>query len=57
MFLKSGLVDELYLVIEPVLFGEGLPLLKDVDLDYPLALFKVEKLNENTVQLHYRLKK
>lgn len=53
-FVKSGLVDELYLVVEPVLFGAGLPLLRDVDSDYEMMLLDVQKLNPHTVQLHYR---
>ncbi len=52
---NSGLVDELYLVVEPVLFGAGLPLLRDVDADYKAALLDVRKLNTHTVQLRYRL--
>ena len=54
-FVQSGLVDEMYLVVEPVLFGAGLPLLRDVDTDYKMTLLGVEKLNANTVQIHYRL--
>ncbi len=54
-FVRSGLVSELYLVVEPVLFGAGLPLLRDVDADYKMALLDVGKLNGHTVQLHYRL--
>jgi dihydrofolate reductase len=54
-FVKSGLVDELYLVVEPVLFGAGLPLLRDVDAEYKMALMDVQKLNPHTVQLHYQL--
>lgn len=54
-FVKSGLVDELYLVVEPVLFCAGLPLLRDVDVDYNMTLLDVQKLNARTVQLHYRL--
>ncbi len=54
-FVKSGLVDELYLVVEPVLFGVGLPLLRDVDAEYKMTLLGVQKLNAHTVQLHYRL--
>jgi dihydrofolate reductase len=54
-FLKAGLVNELSLVVEPVLFGGGLPLLRDVDSDSGLTLLDVRKLNPNTVQLHYRL--
>ena len=54
-FVKSGMVDELYLVVEPVLFGAGLPLLRDVDAEYKMTLLDVQKLNTHTVQLHYRL--
>jgi dihydrofolate reductase len=45
-------VDELLLVVEPVLFGKGLPLLTQ-DLDRRLVLLDVKKLNQNTVQLRY----
>lgn len=51
-FMKAGLVDELMLVVEPVLFGKGLPLLNE-DLDRHLELLDVKKVNQNTVQLHY----
>jgi len=51
-FMKAGLVDELILVVEPVLFGKGLPLLNQ-DLDRRLVLLDVKKVNQNTVQLHY----
>jgi dihydrofolate reductase len=56
-FMKSGLVDELYLVVEPVIFGTGLPMLRDVDVDYRLTLSDVKKLNDNTIALQYRVKK
>jgi dihydrofolate reductase len=54
-FMKAKLVNELILVVEPVLFGSGLPLLKDVDHEYSMSLYDVKKLNDHTVQLHYRL--
>jgi dihydrofolate reductase len=53
-FMKAGLVDEMILVVEPVLFGKGLPLLRE-DLERRLVLLDVKRLNENTVQLHYSL--
>jgi len=56
-FMNAGLVDDLYLVIEPVLFSGGLPLLKEVETDAALKLLEVTKLNDNTVQLHYALQK
>ena len=54
-FMKAGLVNELILVIEPVLFGAGLPIVKGFDHEYGLSLYDVKKLNDNTVQLHYHL--
>jgi dihydrofolate reductase len=54
-FVKSGVVDEIYLIVEPVLFGAGLPLLRDVDAEYRVTLLDVRQLNTHTVQLHYRL--
>jgi len=55
-FLKAGLVNDLILVVEPVLFGEGLPLVEGVPAEYKLLLLDVKKLNNNTVQLHYEIK-
>lgn len=52
-FLKAGLVNEVYLVIEPGLFDGGLPLMKNVHQDFKLNLSEIKQLNANTVQLHY----
>lgn len=54
MFLQAGVVTELYLTIEPVLFGSGIPLLK-APLAASLALKEFEKLNEHTILLHYEV--
>lgn len=54
-FIQAGLVNELVLVVEPVLFGSGLPMLKGVDSEYKLSLHEVKKLNDHSVQLHYHL--
>jgi len=54
-FINAGLVSDIYFVMEPVLFGSGLPLLKDEDLELKLSLLEVSKLNDNTVQLHYAI--
>ncbi len=40
-FIKAGLVNELILVVEPVLFGKGLSLLNE-DLDCRLVLLHVK---------------
>jgi dihydrofolate reductase len=54
-FVRAGLVNEVILVVEPVLFGSGLPILKDVDQEYRMSLHNVKKLNDHTIQLHYHL--
>jgi dihydrofolate reductase len=56
-FMNAGLVSDIYFVIEPVVFGSGLSLLKGIDLEFKLKLLEVTKLNENTVQLHYEIRK
>lgn len=54
MFLQAGIVDELYLTVEPIIFGKGLPL---TSARMPLELIRSENLNPNTLLLHYRVKK
>jgi len=56
-FIKAGLVNDIYFVMEPVLFGSGLPLLKNADFELKLNLLDVSKLNANTVQLHYGIQR
>jgi dihydrofolate reductase len=56
MFLQAGVVDELYLSIEPVLFATGVPLLKGGG-GKELRLLDHKKLNDNTILMHYEVKK
>lgn len=56
MFINSGKVDELYLTVEPILFGKGVPLLS-VDAEISLSLLDTSKLNDHTVLLHYAINK
>jgi riboflavin biosynthesis pyrimidine reductase len=51
-----GLVNEIIIVVEPMLFGGTLPLVKGVELEYKFSLIDVKKLNDNTIQLHYEVK-
>ncbi len=56
MFLEAGLVDEIYLTIEPKIFGAGLRILnKSVEKD--LKLKDVIRLNEDVVMLQYTIVK
>lgn len=54
-FLAAGLVDELWLTVEPLLVGSGLALVSDDLPRIRLRLFEVVRLAENTVQLKYRV--
>lgn len=54
LFLKNKLIDEIILTIEPKIFGEGLSLFNE-DTDLNLNLISLEKLNENTVMLKYKV--
>jgi dihydrofolate reductase len=58
LFLQSELVDEVYLTIEPKLFGQGKDLLHSVPLDVQLQLLSTDTLNERgTLLLKYRVVK
>ena len=45
-FLKAKLIDELWLTIEPKIFGTGGSLVINENLDIELRLLSVEKVNE-----------
>ncbi|MEA3452987.1 MAG: dihydrofolate reductase family protein [Patescibacteria group bacterium] len=53
-FLISGLIDEIFLTVEPIVFGQGISLFKD-EFEVNLELIKTEKLNKNTVLLRYKV--
>lgn len=52
LFLEKKLINEIMLTVEPKIFGAGLSLFNR-DLDADLKLLNVEKINENSVLLHY----
>jgi dihydrofolate reductase len=53
-FMQAGLVTELYLTVEPVLFGAGVQLFSG-ELDVSMQLLSSEKLNDNVILLRYRV--
>jgi len=53
-FLQQNLVTDVYLTIEPVLFGTGIPLAAGFDR-IDMRLEDVTKLNEQAVLLHYKI--
>jgi dihydrofolate reductase len=52
LFMESGLVNELYLTVEPILFGKGIPLFSG-ELNYTLSLLEMRNLSGETILLHY----
>lgn len=55
MFLKSGVVDTLYLTMEPILFGKGIKLFSD-ELNVNLKLKETTHLSAQTLLLEYAVK-
>lgn len=51
-FLQAGVVNKLYLTIEPILFGSGVGLLNE-SLNINLKLVETKKLNDQTLLLEY----
>ncbi len=56
-FMKEGLVDELYLDIEPAIVGKGIPLFQSQEFDAALQLIDTKKISDNEIQLHYKVVK
>lgn len=56
-FFKAGLIDEVYLTLEPWIFGAGKPVVTAEELNIKLQLKSMRKLNKRgTVLLHYKIK-
>lgn len=53
-FLKAGLVGELYITVEPLMFGEGVKMLNE-PVSLSLELLEVRNLNKNSLLLHYKV--
>jgi len=53
-FLQKRLINEIWLTIEPKIFGDGLGVFNG-DFNQDLKLLSVEKLNENSVVMKYEV--
>lgn len=56
-FLSEGLIDEIFLDIEPKVFGDGTPFLVPSNIELDLKLIGIAKIGDQTVQLHYQVLK
>ncbi|MEP6617469.1 MAG: dihydrofolate reductase family protein [Ginsengibacter sp.] len=53
--LSSGLIDDYWLFVNPVLLGQGIPLFKNLQEKIQLKLVTSEKLSSGVVCLHYQM--
>lgn len=53
-FLREGLVTDVYLTVEPILFGNGIPLAESFG-DVQLKFVASKLLGEQTILLHYEV--
>ena len=57
-FLENNLIGNIFLTIEPIIFGQGLPLFSSAHAFSGLELFSIKKLNKKgTILLHYKARK
>jgi len=56
LFFEAGLIDELWLTVEPLLFGSGTPLLAN-RTEVKLTLLSTSHLNPSTLLLKYGVEK
>ncbi len=56
LFMAAGVVDDIYVTLEPLLFGTGIPLF-DQEVGTKLTLIDSRPLNESSLLLHYAVQK
>ena len=54
-FIREGLVDELFLDVEPVIIGSGIPVFSDKKFESKLKLLDIKKTSMNEIRLHYKV--
>lgn len=56
-FMKTALVDELWLAVHPILLGSGKPLFREQDSRHKLTLLESKTYKTGLVSLRYRIHK
>ena len=54
-FAREGLLDEIVLDVQPVLFGYGTALLGDIEHSIPLDLVGTSEIGNGVIRVHYRV--
>lgn len=56
-FVEENLVDEIYIDIEPIILGQGIPLFRDKNFEHSLKFIGQKQISANEIQLHYEVLK
>ena len=56
-FMKLGLVDEIFLNINPVIVNNGIKVFGESNFEYKLKLLEIKKLKDNILRIHYKMLK
>ena len=56
-FVEENLVDEIFIDIEPIILGKGIPLFRNKNFERNLKLVGQKKITDNEIQLHYQVLK
>ena len=56
-FVEENLIDEIFIDIEPIILGQGIPLFRDKNFERNLKLVSQKKISDNEIQLHYEVLK
>lgn len=54
-FMEQGLIDEIYLDVEPIALGDGIKLFSGKVFELKLRFLGIKYLSENEPQLHYQV--
>ena len=54
-FMQENLVNDVYIDVEPLLFGEGIKLFSDSSFVARMKLINIKNLSRNVIQLHYEV--
>lgn len=54
-FVEENLVDEIFIDIEPIILGQGVPLFRDKNFERNLKLVGQKKISDNEIQLRYEV--